>query len=379
MMTNQNLYSDLAIAPGEYLTEVLEDLGMSQAELARRMGRPIQTINEIVKGNKAVTPDTALQLEKVTGVPAYLWVGLEDEYRLTLARQEEQEQLEREAELLRPGCFDPKLYNEMAKFGWVEKTRKKVEKVKELLRFFGVSSLFNLADVRSYAPAFRVAKSQTNCNNYALAAWLRRGELEAKHAEQEIDTKPFDVGHLKAAIPKLRALTLKSPEVFLPEARTLLADCGTILLVIPHLPKTYAHGATFWLSPAKVVVQLSIRQGWADIFWFSLFHELAHILLHGKRDTILSFRKREDYIRVYGDVSSIEKEDEADAFARNTLIPSGAYREFVAQEIFTKTAVRAFAERIEVAPGIVVGRLQHDIYLDYSEFHDLRERYVWSD
>jgi HTH-type transcriptional regulator / antitoxin HigA len=87
MMTKQNPTSDLAIAPGEYLVEVLENLHMTQADLARRMGRPIQAINEIIKGSKAITPDTALQLEKVTDVPAHLWMNLEEEYRLTLARQ----------------------------------------------------------------------------------------------------------------------------------------------------------------------------------------------------------------------------------------------------------------------------------------------------
>ncbi len=86
-MTDQNYISDLAIPPGEYLEEVLDDLELSQAELARRMGRPTQAINEIIKGEKAITPDTAIQLEQVLGVPAELWNNLESEYRLVLAKE----------------------------------------------------------------------------------------------------------------------------------------------------------------------------------------------------------------------------------------------------------------------------------------------------
>jgi len=87
MMTESSFISDLAIPPGEYLGEVLQDVGVSQAELARRMGRPYQAINEIVRGEKAITSDTALQLEHVLGVSAQFWRQLEAEYRLILAQQ----------------------------------------------------------------------------------------------------------------------------------------------------------------------------------------------------------------------------------------------------------------------------------------------------
>ena len=96
---------------------------MSQVDVAKRMGRPVQAINEIIKGHKAITPDTALQLEQVTGVPAALWTGLEEEYRLVLARQQEQAQLAEEAELV-----DPALYRAMAKLGWVKHVRDKLER-----------------------------------------------------------------------------------------------------------------------------------------------------------------------------------------------------------------------------------------------------------
>src|SRR5690606_38631493 len=98
MMTNsislrEEIHSDLPIPPGEFLEEVLEDLGMSKDELAKRMNRPAAKLSAIFRGDKALTPDTALQLEKVTNVPAHIWNGLESEYRLTLARLQEHKEL----------------------------------------------------------------------------------------------------------------------------------------------------------------------------------------------------------------------------------------------------------------------------------------------
>ena len=80
------LHSDMPIPPGEFLREHLEETGMSQAELARRLGRPRQAVNEIIRGKKAITAETALQLERVLSTPAHIWLGLELEYRLVLAR-----------------------------------------------------------------------------------------------------------------------------------------------------------------------------------------------------------------------------------------------------------------------------------------------------
>jgi HTH-type transcriptional regulator/antitoxin HigA len=366
MMTRQQLFSDLAVPPGEYLAEVIEDLQMSQVALAQRMGRPTQAINEIIKGQKAVTPDTALQLEQVTGVPAHLWTSLEEEYRLTIARHKEREQLEQEAELI-----DPQLYNAMVKLGWVKKVRDKPEKVRELWRFFGVASLHNLKDVKAYSPAFRVSTTGT-ASPYALAAWLRKGEIEAA----DVSVSPFDANRLKAALPRLRELTLEQdPEAWKPKARALLAECGVALVILPHLPKTYAQGATFWLSPTKVVVQMSIRHARADIFWFSLFHELAHALFHGKRNTIVTLRQG----AVYDDPILQQHEDEANAFAGNLLIPPNEYRKFLQAGDFSARAVAAFADEIAIPPGIVVGRLHHDKHLHPSRLNSYRDSYQWKD
>lgn len=352
----------MAIPPGEYLAEAIEDLGMSQAELARRMGRPPQTINEIIQGHKSITSDTALQLERVTGVSADIWLGLEDDYRLALAREEEQKELEGEVDQI-----DLELYRAMAKLDWVAASRDRREKVMELRKFFAVASLSYLPNVRTYKSAFRVS-AMAPASSLPLAAWLRRAEIEAK----PIATAHYEQAALRDALGELRGLTRIEPDRSIPRTTRLLAACGVALVLLPHLPKTYVSGATFWALPEKAVVVLSNRGRWADLFWFNLFHELGHVLLHGKSYPILT---PEQGKRKIDDLKWQAQEDEANRFAADQLIPPGALADFKDRSTLSSVSIQAFAEEIGVHPGIVVGRLQHDGVLGHQHTNVLRERY----
>lgn len=358
MMTEQSYISDLAIPPGEFLEEVLDDLKLSQAELARRMGRPPQAINEIIKGQKAITPDTAIQLEQVVAVSAQIWNNLESEYRLVLAKQ--QEMLKAKQEIDIASKFP---YLEMSKLGIVKQTRKSIEKVQELQRFFGVSSLFNLENVKEYSPAFRLVEKES-ISREAVAAWLKTGCLLASKQ----DVSEFDKNKLKSNIEAIRSLTLESnPNVMLSELKSVLASCGVAFVVIPHYPKTYVTGATFWYGKNKPVIMMSMRGSWADIFWFSLMHELAHILLHDKRITFIEGGNSSEYKM---------QEDEADNFAQKMLIPQVAYERFISEHDFSPAYILTFAQSVGIAPGIITGRLQHDKHLSHKQHHH-RIRYKW--
>jgi len=365
MAIERELHSDLPVPPGEYLEEVLEELGMSKAELARRMGRPATKMSAVFKGDKAITPETAMQLEKVLGVPANIWLGMESEYRLALARQAEKEQIAEEVKLLTPFC-----YSELAKQGVVQKLTSRREKVRELQRFFGVASLLNVSSegVLRYQPAFRVGKAGTAVvKPHAVASWLRMGEVFA----DAIDCEAFHADRLEDALGDIREMTLQRPKDFQSALRELLASCGVALVIVPHFSGTKAHGATFWLSDDKAVLMLTIRGRWADIFWFSLFHELGHVLLHrGRHETIIENG-------VFTDEQQA-REDEADAFARDVLIPPSDYRRFVAASDFYPLAVERFAREIGVDAGILVGRLQHDGHLRPDWGNKLRTKYDWA-
>jgi HTH-type transcriptional regulator/antitoxin HigA len=359
MMIEQSYISELAIPPGEYLEEVLEDLEISQVELSRRMGRPAQAINEIIKGEKAITPETALQLEKVVGVPAEIWSGLEAEYRLILAKHIEQEKTKKEQHLV---SLYP--YLEMRKLDLVENTRDIIKKVNELKRFFGVSSLLNVENVKEYSPAFRQTVND-NISKEAIAAWLRTGHLKAL----KLNVSTFNKKALRSVIPKIRTLTNEhEPNKLLSSLQDLLSLCGIALVVIPHYPKTFVTGATFWYGKNKPVIMMSLRGSWGDIFWFSLMHEIAHILLHDKRITFLECSK--------GDTEHQKQEGEADIFAKETLIPKTHYENFINQNDFSHAAIKDFASLIDIHAGIITGRLQHDKYLPHTCHHH-RVRYKW--
>ena len=355
-MPTEQILSDLPIPPGELLAESIETAGLTQADLARRMGRPAQAINEIIRGAKEITAETAIQLERVLGIPAHIWLGLEAEYQHTKARREDRQRLQAEAKLAaRFPC------QALRRLGWIKKTRDPISEVETLLDFFGVSTLSAVAE--SEAAAYRLSRSHP-AQPEALAAWLRRGRLEA----QQVKTEPFSEQRLQDLLPELRSLTRTKPEVFGPQVKRELAACGLALVLLPHLPKTHAHGASRWLAPEKVAVQLSLRGKWADIFWFTLFHELGHVLRHGRRDVFIE----------WVDGSQDDREREADAFAAETLISPPAYEAFLRRTPkLSAAAVATFADQQSIAPGIVVGRLHHDRKVPHSDLNHLRVRYEW--
>lgn len=359
MMTEFMCMSDMAIPPGEYLEEVLENAKISQAELARRMGRPPQAINEIIKGEKAITPDTALQLEQVLQVSAQFWTNLESEYRLILAKQQQLEEIKNETSLAKN--FP---YLQLSKLNLVESTKDKIKKVTELRKFFGVSSLINIRTVKEFAPAFR-QDEKGSVSHESLATWLRAGHIIAEQTE----VLEFNKDKLLSAIPKLRELTnIIEPNYLIEEIKKTLANCGVVLALVPAFPNSCATGATFWLGKNKAVIMMSLRGAWSDIFWFSLFHEIGHIILHDKRVIFLENRKLDPQYQ--------KQEKEADLFAQKTLIPFDKYQVFLKENDFSYSSIERFADANGLFPGIVTGRLQHDKKLPHT-IHHHRVRYKW--
>ncbi len=350
--TTTNEYTpELVSVPGETLQEVLEDRGITQAELAERAGRPKKTINEIIQGKAAITPETALQLERVLGIPAGFWNNLERNYREHVARFNERKRLQENV-----GWLGRVPVTAMIKKGWIRKCPAKVDQLREVLNFFGVVSPAQWEDVvGSAAAAFRVSSAH-EIDTGALTAWLRKGEIEG----QRMDCRPFDKQAFRQILREARELTQRP----LTEALSLLqercAGCGVAVVVVPELPKTRANGAARWLAKDKALIQLSFRYKREDIFWFTFFHEAGHIILHGKREVFVDS----------GDFTG-EFEEEANEYAANNLIPHEAYRRFATRERYSKAAVIEFALATEVHPGIVVGRMQHDRKVQHNHLNGL--------
>lgn len=359
---------DYVVCPGETLLELIQELNMSQAELAERTGRPKKTINEIIRGKAAITPATALQFERVLGVPATFWNNLERNYREILARKEDERKLEQQL-----GWLKDIPVRDMVKLGWVEQYENNVEQLGEVLDFFGVASVSAWNTVWS-AVLDRVELAFRKSQKYksdpgAVAAWLRKGQIEA----QKISCDSFSVSKANSAIRKIRGLTREAPGVFVPEMKRLCADAGIAVVFVPELPKCRVSGATWWLTPDKVMIQLSLRYKTDDHLWFTFFHEIGHILLDKKRSLYLEY---EDHANNHKDN---EREQRANRFAMDTLIPPSLFISFLKEGNFSVNAVHTFAMSLGIAPGIVVGRLQFEGVIPYGHsLNYLKRHFAWS-
>ena len=352
---------DWAVPPGDILLELLEDRGMTQAELARRMDRPLKTINEIVKGKAAITPETAIQLERTLGTTARFWNSLESSYREFLARKAADLELESEASWL-----DRFPMKDLERNGMVRRRVTKAEALADLLGFFGLSSrsAWERTWLRQTA-SFRKSHAFRS-DPEAVSVWLRWGELQAAH----ISSDPFDRRRLREVLQEVRPLTAQEPAASaVQEAQALCASCGVVLVMTPELKGAPVSGAVRWLSANRTLIQLSLRYKSSDQFWFSLFHEAGHLL---------SAASRQDCLDEFGaNAVDAEAEIAADLFARDQLIPPGEYDAFVRSSEITIASIRAFAARLRVAPGIVVARLQHDQVILRSQFNSLKRPLHW--
>ena len=333
---------------------------MTQRELAARLGRPAQTINEIIKAKKAITPDTALGLEAVLGIDAQYWMNLESDYRMTLARRREQEMIQANVQWL-----DEYPVREMLKRGWIEAGRDRPSRLRALMDFLGVA----VAEPQAYqkAAGFRITEAaQQRISLGALSVWLRKGEIDA----QNIDTAAYDAQTFEDSLHSIRSMTVQRPETFLPAMRMLCAGSGVAFCMVRELPKSGANGATRWLTDRKALIQMSIRNKWADIFWFTFFHEAYHVLKHRPHRRFL-------IDGLDGDPAVARLESEADSFARDFLIPPREWTDFRDSYDFTSGSVQEFANSVEIAPFVVVGRLQKEGHIPYNHLTDLKPRYKW--
>jgi HTH-type transcriptional regulator / antitoxin HigA len=360
MSTEINEYKpDYAVHPGEYLNEVLESRTIQKNDFARRCGLSAKTISQITNRKVSFSTDVAVQFEKVLGVSAEIWLRMLASYQLHEAREKEHEELSKAATWAQQ--FPLK---DLHKLGIIDRTRDPSKWIGQLLRFFEVSSPEAWEDVYSdKAIAFRKSPSLT-ASPSAIATWLKLAEAEAT----AVETGPYNGGNLRKTVERIRSLTLGVPETFYRTLRRLCADCGVAVVFVPELTGTRISGATEWIDSDTAMIALSLQHTSEDHFWCSLFHEIGHILLHGKKQV---------FIENNSDRSK-EAEMEADVFARDCLVSPRHYKSFVADSRFYESDILEFAKRIGISPGVVVGILQHDGHIKYEWHNGLKRRFDFS-
>jgi len=361
MQTANKYVPDYLVTPGEVLEDYLGYAGITQAALANRTGLSKKTINEIVKAKSAITAETALKFERTLGRPAHFWSNLERQYQEDKVRLADKMQLEKDLQWL-----DMFPINAMVKYGWIEKHKEKVLQLDALLRFFAIASPHQWETIWGHElqAAFRKKESSSK-DDAVISAWLRKGEIDA----QQQNCESYDKQKFKNSLAEIRSLTkIDTPKIFVSELESICAAAGIAIVFVPALPKLGIYGATRRLND-KYIMQLSVYGKSNDQLWFTFFHEACHIIKHSHGELYIECHGQDD-----------EKENEANAFARDILIPPKELSNFLASAYKpTLSQIRRFAARIGIAPGIVVGRLQHDKIIPMSWGNDLKERYEWAE
>lgn len=325
------------VTPGRILKRELEARGWTQKDLADIMGRPVQTINEIVGGSKQITPQTALQLSQAFGTSPQYWINLETNYQLHLATKSNLKQdIARKSRL-----YDFAPIAELIKKQWIKSKNSIDELEQEVCNFFNISSL---DETPHQSVNFRCAEHREPIK-ISRRAWVQRVE---NLANKQI-VADFDRKKLEDIIPKI--LTCAEQIESIVQIPQLLANAGIHFVIVPHLKRTYLDGAAFYLND-KPVIALTLRYDRIDSFWFTLGHELAHIVLEHEGA----------YLDNLDDLEDSEEEKEANQKAADWLIEPSALHHFVSttEKHFSRKNIELFAKTQNRHPGIVLGRLHYE-------------------
>lgn len=351
MFESTSFKPDWVSSPGDTISDILEEQSCSQTEFARQIGCPTTAVSDLLEGHTEITPELAVRIATIVGGTAKFWLNRERQYREAIVEQTQ--------EWLRQLPL-----RDMRRFGWIDSRASGPDVAAACFGFFGVPNVTAWRAKYSVvieATAFRTSPAFRS-QPAAVAAWLREGEIRG----EELECKPWSSERFRSMLNDVRALTRKRrPEVFLPELVTECAHCGVAVVILRAPEGCRASGATRFISGSKALLLLSFRYLSDDHFWFTFFHEAGHLLLHGK-----------DALFLEGLKVTNEREEEANRFSASTLIPS-EFRPELARLPIERHAIRDFARRVGVSPGIVVGQLQHLGKARYSQLTHLKIRYRW--
>jgi addiction module HigA family antidote len=332
---------DYAIPPGASILEFIKEMGMTQADLARRMGRPPEQVNRLIKGHVSLEPDTALQLERTLGIKASFWLNLDAAYQEHKARGRLMARYSEWAEWARPFPLQ-----HMAKQGYVSSSEPSAQTVKELLDYFGVVSPDQYRAVQEEWPiACRQARAFQR-DEHAVSVWLRYGQRQAAEAAKK-KFPAYNASAFKQALAEARTLTNQPFGKAMAQVRDLFRQAGVIFLFVEELPEIRLNGVVHWHG-GRPIIQMTIRGKRADGIWFSLFHEAGHVLLHEENEVFLE-----------GSGDRARFEAEADNFASDLLIPPKEAAR-IPDLSASLDEIKELAIKIGIAPGIVAGRILHD-------------------
>ena len=350
---------DWVSPPGDTIADLLEERGWTQAEFAERTGFTRKHVNDLVKARASITGDTASRLSATLGAPVEFWLTREAQYQSAVEHRRSLDALRSDA-----GWLSELPLAWMVNQGWVRRASHRGEQVLECLRFFAVASVDAWRERYTQPLAAYRASGKFDMKLGAVAAWLRQAEREAT----DIQCAPYNKAAFRQALPALRALTQEpDPQVFIPRVRATCASCGVAVVFVPAPPGCPVHGVTRWLTTDKAMLALSLLYKTNDQLWFSFFHESCHVLKHARKHAFIEGL----------DGLDPTLEEEANRFAGELLIPPAEVS--LLSTLRTEAQVEALAARLGIAPGILVGRMQKEGWVEWRSFlNKLKVRYAWA-
>ena len=337
-------------SPGRILKKELDARGWTQKDFAEIIGRPEQVISEIINGTKQITPETAIEFSRAIGTSPEFWHNLEANYQLWLAyKSGDVKPIERRAQL-----FKLVPVSELKKKGWLPNTTNFNELEKSYLDLMGIKSV----DTVPTCPVFKRQSVVREGGILPEVIWIKR--IEKLISGQKL--KKYDPDRFRDAINDLLELCLTSEGVK-PVPKFFL-EHGIHFAIAPHLNGTKIDGAYFKFKNSPVIA-LSLRYDRIDSFWFTLMHEVAHLISDNAGNIIETTRDRDNA------VSDLEKM--ADEIASDWLVEDKKYKAFVAETrpFFSKSKITEFANQINRHPGLVLGRLQYDGLVPWKNLRNL--------
>ena len=349
---------ELVVGPHETIQELMQEYNMNVNELALRLNRSQPKTSELVNGKVLISPETAKKLERVFGVSTEFWLNYTESYREYLKEYRDYEE-KLKITVEEQKVVNVRLYKDLEEKGYVSNVRLIYDKVLSLRSFFRVADLRRLEEIYTNKFAFSMKKEARSDLSISTLAWIRIVEVKSREMQLPI----FSKKKVKSAIPKIRELTrFENLKEFLPKLTKILAECGVSLILEPETYNAKIFGLTYWLSKSKPVIALSFRRKTLDSFWFALFHEIGHLLMHQNKNIIELGDEKNDY------------ESEANVFATEALIPSKEL-EKVKNNAIDEQLIKSFAETIGTHPSIVVVRLKHEKLVAYNRFCELHPRF----
>ena len=353
-MSNYVEYKDtIAFHPGYYIKEIVEESGLTQEDFAKRLDTTPKNLSLLIRGEQSLSIDMAMKLSRMMGTSINYWLNLQNAYDALIAQFKSDKELEEERRIFE--YLEYKYFRD--NFGLPNLPRRKDEQIKCVREFLNVATLSVLTR-RDMSVNFRSSRKELTESSIVKANAMVQ---IATNIVLKMNVCRYNKKKFEEAAKYALTLT-RNHRGFFPLIKEEFQQAGVILVVLPNILGSEINGATKKIGNS-IMLMVNDRRLNADSFWFTLFHEIAHII---NADYGISFEEEK------GEVEEI-----ADKYAANSLIPAEEYEKFLSMGKSDLKSIKVFADKIERDPGIVLGRLQNDGIVGHDdwEMKTLRHRY----